>query len=85
MCSDDAITASLETFDLYEKASGSKLNRAKSKGLWLGGWRGRLDPPVDLDWSSVKLKVLGVFIGEGNLEEDNWRPRINAVDHVLSA
>ena len=41
--------------------------------------------PVDLDWSSVKLKVLGVFIGEGNLEVDNWRPRIDAVDHVLSA
>ena len=74
-----------KTFDLYEKASGSKLNLAKSKGLWPGGWRGCPDPPVDLDWSSAKRKVLGVFIGEGNLEEDNWRPRINAVDHVLSA
>ena len=85
MSSDDSIKAAFETYDLFEKASGSKLNRGKSKGLWLGSWRGRLDPPVDLDWSSFKLKVLGVFIGIGVLAEDNWRPRINAVDKVLSS
>ena len=32
-----------------------------------------------------KLKVLGVFIGIGDLIEDNWRPRINAVNKVLSS
>jgi len=85
LSSDDSIKAVFETYDLYEKASGSKLNRGKSKGLWLGSWRGRLDPPVDLDWSSFKLKVLGVFIGIGDLIEDNWRPRINAVDKILSS
>ena len=67
LSSDDLIKAAFETYDLYEKASGSKLNCSKSKGLWLDGWRGRTDPPVDLDWSSVKLKVLGVFIGIGDL------------------
>ena len=51
MPSDDSIKAALETPDLYEKVSGFKLNRAKSKGLWLASWRDRLDPPVDLDWS----------------------------------
>ena len=85
LSSDDSIKAALETYDLYEKASGSKLNRAKSKGLWLGSWRGRLNPPVDLDWSSFKLKVLGVFIGAGDLVEDNWRPRVDAVAKVLSS
>ncbi len=85
LSSDDSIKAALETYDLYEKASGSKLNQGKSKGLWLGSWRGRPDSPVDLDWSSFKLKVLGVFIGIGDLFEDNWRPRINAVDKVLSS
>ena len=85
LSSDDFIKATFETYDLYEKASGSKLNRSKSKGLWLGSWRGRSDPPVDLDWSSFKLKVLGVFVGIGDLTEDNWRPRINAVSKVLSS
>ena len=71
---DDSIKAVFETYALFEKASGAKLNQAKSKGLWLGGWSGRSDPPVALDWSSSKLKVLGVFLGPGNLEEENWRP-----------
>ena len=85
LSSDDSIKAVFETYELYENAPGSKLNRGKSKRLWLGSWHGRLDPPVDLDWSSFKLKVQGVFIGIGDLIEGNWRPRINAVDKVLSS
>ena len=83
--SDGAIKASFEVYSLFEKASGSKLNQSKSKGLWLGGWSGRTDPQVALDWSSVKIKALGVFVGVGDLEEDNWRPRITAVDNVLKS
>ena len=50
-----------------------------------GGMVRLFQPPVALDWSSAKLKILGVFISHGNLEEDNWRPRIDAVDHVLTS
>ena len=82
---DDAIKATFETYSIYERGSGSKLNLSKSKGLWLGSWNGRCDPPVDLDWSSSKFKVLGVFIGVGNLEKANWRPHITAVENVLAS
>ena len=85
LTSDESIRAVFETFAQFEAASGAKLNRSKSKGLWLGAWSGRSDPPVALDWSSDKLKILGVFVGQGCLEEDNWRPRIDAVDHVLTS
>ena len=84
VCYDDAIQACFEVYSIYERGSGSKLNMSKSKGLWLGSWAGRSDPPVSLDWSSAKIKVLGVFIGPGNLDEDNWRPRITAVANTLS-
>ena len=85
LTSDDAILAVFETYVLFEKGSGAKLDQSKSKGLRLGGWRGRSDPPVALDWSSTKLKILGVFLGLGNLDEDNWCPGIDAVDHVLKS
>ncbi|XP_068704186.1 uncharacterized protein [Montipora foliosa] len=65
--------------------SGAKLNQSKSKGLWPSSWSGRDDPPVPLDWTFDKIKVIGVFIGPGDLEEANWRPRIDAVDNVLSS
>jgi len=85
VCSDDSIRACLETYALFEKGSVAKLNQSKSKGLWLGSWSGREGPPVDLDWSSVKLKVLGVFLGPGDLQEDNWRPGITAAESVLAS
>ena len=85
VCSDDAIRACFEVYDMYERGSGSRLNLSKSKGLWLGPWANRLDPPVALEWSSVKIKVLGVFLGPGDLDEDNWKPRIAAVENTLSS
>ena len=69
VCSDDAIRACFEVSDVYERGSGSKLNL--SKGLWLGPWANCSDPPVTLDWLSVKIKVLGVFLGPGNLDDVN--------------
>ena len=61
------------------------MRKAREPSLWLGGCAGRLDPPVSLDWSSVKIKTLGVFVGPGDLKEDNWQPRIDTVEKVLSS
>lgn len=38
VCSDDAIRACFEVYDVYECGSGSKLNLSKCMGLWLGPW-----------------------------------------------
>ena len=72
-------------FSRYERGSGAKLNLAKCKGLRLGPWNGCTDSPVDIEWLSDKIKILGVFVGLGDLDECNWRPRITAVEHVLSS
>ena len=40
---------------------------------------------MNISWSSIKVKVLGVFLGPGNLEEENWRPRITAVENALNS
>ena len=83
LSSDQSIRSTFSSYSLFESGSGSKLNQAKSKGRWLGVWSGRVDPPVALEWSSDKLKSLGVYLGPGNLEEENWRPRFSAVENVL--
>jgi len=83
--SDDSICAVFETFGLYEKASGAKLNSLKSKGLWLGPWRHRTDPPVQLQWSSKSLRVLGAWIGPEALEEENFAPRLESLSRVLES
>ena len=44
-----------------------------------------MDAPVAIRWNCDKIKVLAVFIGHGDLEEANWRPRIDAVKNCLSS
>ena len=80
-----AILAVFDVYSLYERGSGAKLNYGKCEGLWFGSWNGRTDSPVNITWSSVKVKVLGVFLGPANLEEDNCRPRITAVENALNS
>ena len=83
--SDSGIKAVFEVYSRFEKASGSKLNLEKCKGLWLGAWRARTDSPVNIDWSELMIKVLGVFIGFGDLDLANWRPRIDSVTKCLAS
>lgn len=78
--SDAATLAVFDVYSAFERGTGSKLNLGKCEGLWLGSWRNRSDSPVAILWNSTKIKVLGVFIGNGNLDESNWRPRLDAVE-----
>ena len=49
--SNAAIVATFATYQKFERGAGSKLNLGKCKGLWLGGWSGRDDRPLVLQWS----------------------------------
>ena len=83
--SDDATNAVFSTYENFEKGTGSKLNLSKCEGLWLSAWRGRTDFPVDIQWTSSKIKVLGVFIGNCIMDDFNWLPRIEAVENCLNS
>ena len=74
-----------DTYSRLEAASGSKLNASTSKGLWLGTWNNSRDPPFQLEWTSEKIKALGVYVSTGYLEDANWRPRITAAENVLAS
>ena len=82
---DDSILAVFDVFDRYELGSGARLNLKKCKGLWVGAWKNRVSGPVDIRWSSVKLRCLGSFVGPGDLSRDNWDPRIQALKNLLSS
>ena len=81
--SDSGIKAVFDVYSLFEKASGSRLNLGKCKGLWLGSWRGRSDSPVAIEWVSTMIKILGIYIGFGDVASANWNPRIDAVSKCL--
>ena len=83
--SNPATFAVFETYSLFERGTGSKLNISKPEGLWLGSWRNRPDAPVPILWTADKVKILGVYIGNGDMDEANWRPCIEAVEKCLNS
>ncbi len=69
---DDAVIAILQNrcfkevikdLEIYEAASGAKINYEKTKGLWCGKWKNRSDKPLGIKWTNKNVKNLGVFFG----------------------
>ena len=52
-------------YNTFEEASGAKLNRGKSKGMWLGAWKSRTDTPFGLSWVK-ELPLLGATFSVGD-------------------
>ena len=83
--SNAAILAVFEVYRHFELGKGSKVNLRKCCGLWLGSWRGRSNLPVPISWCLSKIKVLGVFLGHGDLSEEHWRPCLDDVECCLNS
>ena len=78
-----SLEALLSLIELYEKGTGTKLNKSKTEAMWLGAWQFRADEPLGLTWVK-KMKVLGVFFGTIPVEQDNWMPKINKLEKALN-
>ena len=83
--SDRTILKVFRVYACFEAATGSRLNLNKCAGFWLGPWHFRTDRPVDIQWSSDKLKFLGVFVGYGDMGEANWRHSVEAFCRCIDA
>ena len=76
-----------ETFTIYgqfERASGARLNRGKSKGMWAGSWKARTDTPYGLQWVQ-DLPLLGAVFNVGDYSQPTWEPAVSKLETRLSA
>ena len=53
--------------DGFERASGSRLNMAKSQGLVLGSWPSNLSEVVPIKWTTDPIKINGVWGHKHNI------------------
>ena len=67
--------------------SGLRLNKSKTKALWLGPWRSNLDRPLGLDWTNEPVKVLGTFVSYDSVgnERKNFVKKVDNLKTKLSA
>jgi len=80
--SDHALRSLFALFERYERASGAKLNVAKSHGLLFGTWKYRNNLPIQLDWSSEAITVLWCPIA--NEESADWDGLISKFNDQLT-
>ena len=57
----------------FGTASGAKLNKEKTCGMWLGGWKTRTDQPYGIKWVTEK-KMLGFTFTHHDVYKANWQP-----------
>ena len=72
----------IKHFERFGKASGSKLNKVKSKGLYLGKWKTRADHPFGISWVK-KIKIFGILFGDVS-KSDIWNPIIRKIVNALN-
>ncbi|PJE77730.1 hypothetical protein CI610_03342 [invertebrate metagenome] len=81
-CTVSSISKLFSWCDLYGRASGAKLNKQKSKGIWLGKWKSRSDHPFGISWVE-KHKICGVLVGNNITPDDIWQPVFKKLSRTL--
>ena len=60
---EESVEQAFKVLVKYEKASGSKINYEKTKGLFIERLRGKLPRFTKISWVTNNIKALGVFHG----------------------
>ena len=84
MVGDESVVRLEYHLDLYERASGAKVNREKCEGLWLGSNQNRTDKPSGFRWTSDRIKVLGIHTGNMDLSRTIWDEKIDKFIRTLN-
>ncbi|KAJ8038740.1 hypothetical protein HOLleu_16249 [Holothuria leucospilota] len=66
----------------FQRATGSRLNPTKTKGLRLGKWRSK-QLPFAASWVDDAIKINGIWFGYGSLESFTWNEKVDLVEARL--
>ena len=79
-----SIEETFSVYSTYERASGAKLNRGKSKAMWAGSWKDRTDTPYGLQWVK-QLPLLGATFSVGDYTTPTWEPVVSSLETRLAS
>ena len=83
---EQAVKNCLNKVELFGNASGLKLNKHKTEGLWLGQHTNRNDAFAGVNWNKTCIKALGVFFAYSfkEAEEKNWTAKVRSIKTILN-
>ena len=65
--------------------SGLRLNPSKTKALWLGPWRHKVDEPFQFYWPKEPIRALGIFISNHQKQNElkNFKAKVDKLSTIL--
>ena len=65
--------------------SGLKLNPSKTKALWIGPWKHKVDEPFQFYWPKEPIRTLGIFISyhQKQNELNNFKAKVDKLSTIL--
>ena len=81
----DSAQALFTLLELFEKASGLKLNVTKTEAMWIGSLRNCESEPLGVKWKTC-IKFLGIFITYDVqlLIEKNFKQRLKKIKNTIN-
>ena len=82
----DSVRHCFNLINLYERATGARINMIKTEGLLCGSLR-HLDagpPDIAIKWNNDKIKILGIWLGNNDTDRENWSSKLDKFRATLS-
>ena len=78
-----SIVECFKVLDSFEKASGAKVNKVKTYGLYIGPWKNKTPEFTEIKWTRNNVKTLGIHHGY-NIDKDAiWLGKINKIKNCI--
>ncbi len=74
----------IKDLETYQEASGAKINLGKTKGLWLGKWKSRVDTPLNIRWTNKNVFNLGIYFGNSEPAKQTFEEIIPNIKRSLN-
>jgi hypothetical protein len=80
-----SLSKTLTVLKEYSNYAGTKLNVAKSEGMWLGKYREYPSEMCEIRFKKEPIRCLGIYIGhdKNKCNAKNWTDRIEQIERIL--
>ena len=80
---EESIVETFKTATNFEKASGAKINKTKTVGLYLGAWKNKIPLFKEITWTKTNVKTLGINHGYEVDENEIWMEKVNKIKSCI--
>ena len=81
--SEESIVETFKITEKFEKASGAKIHKQKTTGLYLGVWKNKKPTFHAKSWTKTNVKTLGIHHGYKINETAVWMQNINKMKSCI--